>query len=69
MTMSMKRDIDKMFRNLEKDMKSEVSKQAMNDKHEIVCPECDKKRKISFKNGKGKCPKCGSTITLDLNWE
>ncbi|END1833492.1 hypothetical protein ABLM60_004218, partial [Shigella flexneri] len=50
--MSMKRDIDKMFRNLEKDMKSEVSKQAMNDKHEIVCPECDKNRKISFKNGK-----------------
>lgn len=66
--MSRKRDIDNFFKDIEKEMKSHVSKELLNATHEIKCPECQKKRKIKFKNGKGTCRYCNSTIDLDLNY-
>ncbi|QDX01173.1 hypothetical protein DWB90_09290 [Staphylococcus chromogenes] len=66
--MSRNRDIDKFFKNIEKEMKSHVTKEMLNTTHEIECPECRKKRKIKFKGGKGKCGHCNSTINLDLNY-
>ncbi|MCD8843616.1 hypothetical protein BUZ08_00135 [Staphylococcus gallinarum] len=66
--MSRNKDFDKFFKNFEKDMKSHVNKELLNTTHEIECPECQKKRKIKFKNGKGKCKYCNSTINLDLDY-
>ncbi len=63
------KDINKFFKNFEKDIKSHVNKELLNTTHEIECPECKRKRKINFKNGKGKCKYCNSTINLDLNFK
>lgn len=63
------KDINKFFKNFEKDIKSHVNKELLNTTHEIECPECKRKRKINFKNGNGKCKYCNSTINLDLNFK
>lgn len=63
------KDINKFFKNFERDIKSHVNKELLNTTHEIECPECKRKRKINFKNGKGKCKYCNSTINLDLNFK
>ena len=67
--MAKNKDINKFFKNFEKDIKSHVNKELLNTTHEIKCPECKRKRKINFKNGKGKCKYCNSTINLDLNFK
>lgn len=50
-------------------MKSHVTKEMLNTTHKIECPKCQKERKINFKNGKGKCSYCKSTIDLNLKYD
>lgn len=67
--MSRNRDIDKFFKTIKKEMKSHVTKEMLNTTHKIECPKCQKERKINFKNGKGKCSYCKSTIDLNLKYD
>ncbi|UTH13322.1 hypothetical protein [Macrococcus equipercicus] len=63
-----KRDMDKFFKELEKDVKKQAEKNIRNSTLEIPCPNCGEKVKVSFRQGKGKCPKCGVSITQDQKW-
>lgn len=65
--MSNKRQMNKFFKNIEKTTKDTAQNAILNKTREVDCSKCERKRKVSFKDGKGKCPKCNSKITLDLN--
>ncbi len=63
-----KNDMKKFMKNVEKKVYSSAESGVKNSTHTIECPKCKTSKKISFKNGVGKCPTCRSSIDLDINW-